>query len=71
MSEKTKVRFPVIEGKIAAQGIVKKDIAAYLGISGRALSDKLHGTTDFWWSEVCALKELFPDVGIEELMRTE
>ena len=51
MEESCKV-YPVLEGKIAERGIMKKAIAAKLGLSYRSFMDRLNGTCDFKWREV-------------------
>lgn len=63
--------FPVLEGKIAERGIMKKAIASRLGLSYRAFADRLNGASDFKWSEVQTMQSVFfPDVSKDELMRT-
>lgn len=64
-----KTRFPVLEGKIAERGLLKKNIADTLNISQRAFSNKLNGKSDFTWREVVAMQSAyFSDVTKEELM---
>lgn len=63
--------YPVLEGKIAERGIMKKAIAARLGLSYRAFMNRMEGICDFEWREVCALQStFFPDITKEDLMRT-
>lgn len=63
--------FPILEGKIAERGIMKKAIAARLGISYRAFMNRLDGTCDFEWHEVCIMQStFFPDMSKDDLMRT-
>lgn len=59
--------YPTLEAEIAKRGIRKKDIAAALGIEPRSLSDKLSGKTDFWWREINAISDIFPDISIKQL----
>lgn len=67
--ESSRIRFPVLEGKIAERGLLKKNIADTLNISQRALSNKLNGKNDFTWSEVVTMQETyFKDVSKEDLM---
>ena len=62
--------YPNLAGKIAERGIKKNRIATALGISTRALSNKLSGKVAFSWPEVCEMQELFfPDLAKEELLR--
>lgn len=68
---KEKPYYPMLEAKIAENGIVKKDIAEQLGISPRAFSKKLTGTVDFWLNEVLIIHTLFPDVNPLELFKHE
>ena len=66
-----RIRFPILEGKIAERGLLKKNIADALSISQRALSNKLSGKSDFTWGEVVTMQDaFFRDVSKEELMRT-
>ena len=53
--------YPILEAKIAENGISKKAIAKELGISPRSLSLKLSGSIDFWWKEVVAISQIFPE----------
>lgn len=63
--------FPVLEGKIAERGIMKKAIAARLGLSYRAFMNRMEGICDFEWHEVCILQStFFPDMSKDDLMRT-
>ena len=64
-----RIVYPVLEGKIAERGIMKKAIAARLGISYRAFVDKMNGTSDFKWDEVKTIQSVFfPDMTKDELM---
>ena len=54
--------YPILEAKIAENGIAKKDIAEKLGITPRSLSCKLSGDVDFWWKEVVAISEIFSEI---------
>ena len=62
MQNKTIPYFPMLEAEIAKQGLLKKDIAKKIGITQRAFSKKLNGEVDFWWTEILAIYELFPDI---------
>ena len=65
----SRIRFPVLEGKIAERGLLKKNIADTLHISQRAFSNKLNGKSDFTWGEVVTMQDTyFRDVSKEELM---
>lgn len=66
-----KIKYPELEGQIAARGILKSDIASALGCTGRSLSNKLKGRSSFTWEEVIQMnKTFFPDLSPELLMRT-
>lgn len=41
-----------LKAALARYGDTQADLAAYLGISKRALSDKINGKADFWRSEI-------------------
>lgn len=63
------VVYPVLEGKIAERGILKKSIAEALNISPRALGNKMNGKTEFTWNEVVILQDTyFRDVSKDSLM---
>ena len=57
------ITYPNLKSEIARKGLKLKAISAYLGISGKALSNKMNGRTSFTWSEVCKIRDyFFPDV---------
>ena len=67
-----KVRYPELEGQIAARGIKKVTIARRIGCTDRSLTNKLTGRTHFSWDEVDLMRRVFfPDVQHEVLMRTD
>ena len=54
--------YPTLIGEIAKRGIKKSAIAKHLGISERALYNKLSGIASFTWEEVLAINTcFFPD----------
>lgn len=54
--------YPTLIGEIAKRGIKKSAIAKHLGISERALYNKLSGVASFTWEEVLAINTcFFPD----------
>lgn len=68
----SKIKYPVLEGQIAARGIKKTAIAAEIGCSYRAFANKLSGKTQFTWDEVHGMNvTFFPDMASEHLMRTD
>ena len=63
-------RYPVMEREIKRRGIQKQEIAGVLGLSVKALYNKMTGRTEFTWREVCTLQaRFFPDMEKDELMR--
>lgn len=55
--------YPNLASEIAKRGIKKCVIATTLGISSRALYNKMSGHAPFTWPETCTIKEaFFPDV---------
>lgn len=67
-----KVKYPELEGLIAARGIKKIAIAKRIGCTDRALANKLNGKSHFSWDEVDGMRRsFFPDVPSEVLMRTD
>lgn len=59
--------FPELEKQILARGILKKDLAAGLGITSQALSRKLVGRCEFTLSEIRYIASIIPDVSVEVL----
>ena len=54
--------YPTLIGEIAKRGIKKSVIAKHVGISERALYNKLGGLVSFTWEEVLAINtRFFPD----------
>ena len=57
------VVFPNLTAEIAKRGIKKNTISSTLGISGKALYNKMRGDTPFTWDEVCKIQSVFfPDM---------
>ncbi|MBQ8698541.1 MAG: hypothetical protein IJ521_06050 [Schwartzia sp.] len=55
--------FPNLIAEIAKRGIKKNAISSTLGISGKALYNKMRGDTPFTWDEVCKIQSVFfPDM---------
>lgn len=64
-------RYPNLAAEIAKRGIKKWAIAKRIGISPRALSNKLSGASPFTLEEAFAIcRAFFPDVTIETLFST-
>ena len=61
-------KYPLLESEMLKAGIKKKQIAQQIGITEKALTNKLSGKAPFKWVEVCTLQEsFFPHVGLKEL----
>lgn len=60
--------YPLLEAEISKNGVRKKDLANIMGITPRTLSQKLSGEKDFWWSEILALRTIFPCIPPEKLL---
>ena len=64
--------YPNLEAAIAQKGILKRDIAAEIGINIRTLSSKLIGEKDFWLREALAIQSVFfPEKAVEFLFKKE
>lgn len=62
------VAYPTLTGEIAKRGIKKCAISSALGISGRALHNKMTGKVPFTWPEVCLIESIFfPDISKDVL----
>ena len=60
--------YPTLTAEIAKRGIKKCVIASALGISGKALHNKMCGKTPFTWPEVCNIRDrFFPDMDKDRL----
>ncbi|MEG0754395.1 MAG: hypothetical protein RR461_11215 [Angelakisella sp.] len=65
------VVYPKLEGKIAERGVRKCAIASSIGITPRALSNKLIGKSEFTWSQVKTIQSrFFPDISKDDLFDT-
>lgn len=53
------VPYPNLRGEIAKRGVKKSVVASALGISDRALRNKMDGITPFTWPEVCVINQRF------------
>lgn len=62
------VYYPNLIGKMAKQKITKKSVAKQLGISERAIHNKLSGRVPFTWPEVFEIRNrFFPDMDYDVL----
>lgn len=53
--------YPVLSRELRECKYKQSDIAGALGITVKALYNKLNGKTEFTWSEVCTIiKQFFP-----------
>lgn len=64
--------YPALSKEIKKRGIKKCAISSALGISDRALHNKLLGITNFTWPEVCKIQQVFfPDLDKDYLFATK
>lgn len=62
------VAYPMLAGEIAKRGIKKRAIAKHIGITERALYNKMSGEASFTWDEVVAINScFFPDLDMASL----
>ena len=62
------VCYPNLIGEMAKREITKKSVAKELGISERALHNKLSGAVSFAWEEAMTIKNsFFPDMDPQQL----
>ena len=60
--------YSFLKGKIVERGMKQSAIADALGITQRALSQKIAGKRDFKWGEVCLIQSrFFPDIDKDTL----
>lgn len=66
------VRFPVLVGEMAKKEIKRKQMSELLGISEKALKNKLDGKTAFTWPEAYKIQNtFFPYIEIKRLLGAE
>lgn len=74
------VAYPVLAGEIAKRGIKKCAISDAIGVSYKALYNKMSGKVPFTWPEVCEIRNtFFPDMkkdvlfskGVQQTTSTE
>lgn len=66
------VRFPVLAGEMAKKGIKRKQMSELLGISDKALRNKLDGKTAFTLPEADKIQDtFFPYIEIKRLFGAE
>ena len=66
------IAYPVLAGEITKRGIRKTVIADRLGISEKALYNKMSGISSFTWNEVQIINKcFFPDMTPNDLFATE
>ena len=64
------IEYPNLAGEIAKRGVKKRAIASTLGISEKSLFNKMSGSVEFTWKEVCKIQDcFFPDREKDELFR--
>ena len=62
------VCYPKLIGEMAKREITKKSVARQIGISERALHNKLSSKVPFMWPKVCGINErFFPDMSKDDL----
>lgn len=67
-----KIRYRILASKIFEKGLKKKAVAESIGITPRALNNKLYGITPFTWGEVCKIQQIyFPDIIKDDLFATD
>lgn len=63
--------YPALESKMVERGISKSDISSLIGVSQKSAYNKFSGKTKFTWDEVVSIKnQFFPEICLEDLMRT-
>lgn len=62
------VKYPNLVSEIAKRGIRRSVMASTLGISARALYNKMEGKAPFTWPETCIIRDtFFPDMNKDDL----
>ena len=65
-------KYPLLENEMLDRCITKKDIAKKLGITERAVSNKIKGDAPFKWAEACTIQdEFFSHVDLRLLFMTK
>lgn len=63
--------FHNLNAELARRGVSTKELAEYLGVSGKTANNKLAGRTEFTLSEIKKITVLIPGVSIDYLFSTE
>ena len=62
------IAYPTLTGEIAKRGIKKRAIAKHVGITERALYNKMSGEVSFTLDEAVAIRScFFPDLDVTSL----
>lgn len=62
------LKYEFLAEEIYKRHFLKKDIAAHLNISTKALNNKIKGIAPFTWEQACEIQiEYFPDLPKETL----
>ena len=68
--QKKKIVYPELEAQLAKKGCYKMQLAKMLGITPRALSNKLTGVSRFAIEEAIQIQEQwFNDISVNELFK--
>ena len=61
-----------LKAEMTRKGLTTLEVAKVVGISERAMRNKLNGVTDFSWKQVCKIQsEIFPQLSKEYLFNQE
>ena len=66
-----KYAYAFLFGEMAKKHLSADDLGKIIGIQGRTMRNKLNGLTDFTWSEVCKIHDMFPQYTKEELFQRD
>lgn len=66
------IKYQYLATKIFERGLKKGTIARSLGITHRALNNKIYGLTPFTWEQACMIQQkFFPDLGKDALFKVK
>jgi hypothetical protein len=65
-----KAKYKFLAGKLFDKGLKKNAVARKLGITPRALNNKIYGIAPFTWEQACTLQQkFFPEIPLEILFK--
>lgn len=66
------MKYKNLENLMFANKISKKTMGEHLGITSKAVANKISGKSDFYWNEVLIIQnDFFPELSKNEIFKSE